>query len=113
MLSWTTVYYQCGPIELCPALSLLDISSVPIHQAAAAFVNAFCSAEAGAPTAIGADQRDLLSPNKPLVKIERRCENSVQVERGPSYTFRGRLDLLGTGSVLRFPFLLLPVTLIL
>lgn len=48
-----------------------------------------------------------------MVQIRQRCENSVQVKRGPSYTFRGRLDLSGNGSVLWFPFLLLPFMLIL
>lgn len=50
-------------------------------------MDVFCSAEPGGPAAKGADQRDLLQPNKSLVKIGRRCENAVQVERGPSYTF--------------------------
>lgn len=47
-------------------------------------------AVAGGQYVKGAHQRDLLSPNKSLVKIGKRCENSVQVECGPSYTSRGR-----------------------
>lgn len=68
-------------------------------------MDAFCGAEPGGPTAKGADQRDLLEPNKPLVKIGRRCENSVQVERGPSYTLRGAPGPFGhwQSSVISLP----------
>lgn len=68
-------------------------------------MDVFCSAELEGPTAKGADQRDLLEPNKSLVKIGRRCENAVQVERGPSYTFWGASGPFGhrQHSVISFP----------